>query len=149
MRNKIATFFECTCRYSKTMEDGSTKIVKETNVVEAINFSEAEKRFIEEMNEYYEDALDVTAIKIAQYKEVFFSDKEEDDGWYKVKLAFIVLDEKTGKEKRNNVIYLIQANSLDRAVKYINDIMKETMTDYSSISVQETGIFDVFEHTAE
>lgn len=149
MRSKVATYFECTCRYNKTMDDGSEKIVKETNVVEAISFSEAEKRFVEEMKEYYDDKLDVTAIKIAPYKEVFFSDKEEDDSWYKAKLAFIVLDEKTGKEKRNNVIYLIQANSLDRAVKYINDIMKETITDYSSISVQETSIFDVFEYTKE
>ena len=149
MRSKTATFFECTCRYEKTMEDGALKKVKETNAVDALSFSEAESRFVEEMSAYINGEFEVTAIKIAPYKEVFFSNNNDDDRWYRVKLAFITVDEKTEKEKRENVMYLVQASSLDRAVKYINEIMGETMTDYSSIAVQESNIFDVFEYTSE
>ena len=140
-------FFECTCKYEKRLEDGAIKKVSETNVVDALSFAEAENRFTEEMATYISGEFEVTAIKIAPYKEVFFSDKEADDRWYKAKLAFITIDEKTEKEKRTNVVYLVQASSLDGAVKNVNEVMGETMIDYSSIAVQETKIFDVFEYT--
>ena len=98
MRSRTAKWFECTCQYEKTMEDGLQKKVKETNVVDALSFTEAEKRFIEEMSSYISGEFDVTAMKIAQYKEVFFNDADESaDRWYKVKLDFITINEKTEK----------------------------------------------------
>ncbi len=146
MRSRTAKWFECTCQYEKTMEDGLQKKVKETNVVDALSFAEAEERFIEEMASYISGEFDVTAIKIAPYKEIFFSDRAADDRWYKAKVAFITLDEKSGKEKRQNVTYLVQAASLDGAIKNVNDVMQGSLVDYSSISVNETNIFDVFEY---
>ena len=146
MRSKTDKWFECTCQYEKTMEDGLQKKVKETNVLGALSFAEAEERFTEEMSSYISGEFDITAIKIAPYKEIFFSDRETDDHWYKAKVAFITLDERSGKEKRQNVTYLVQAASLDGAVKNVNDVMQGTLIDYSSISVNETKIFDVFDY---
>ena len=146
MRSKTDKWFECTCQYEKTMEDGLQKKVKETNVLGALSFAEAEERFTEEMSSYVSGEFDITAIKIAPYKEIFFSDRETDDRWYKAKVAFITLDERSGKEKRQNVTYLVQAASLDGAVKNVNDVMQGTLIDYSSISVNETKIFDVFDY---
>ena len=85
----------------------------------------------------------------ANYHAVFFSDSKEDDKWYKAKLAFITIDEKTGKEKRSMVQYLVQASSTDTSQKAINDIMSKTMIDYQTVSIVETKILDVFEHDAE
>lgn len=146
MRQITAHYFECTCKYDKVQENGMKKRVSETNVVDALSFSEAEMRFLEEMAQYVSGKFDVTAIKIAPYKEIFFSDKTTDDRWYKAKVAFITLDEKSGKEKRQNVTYLVQAASLDGAIKNVNEVMQGSLTDYSSISVNETNIFDVFEY---
>lgn len=149
MRSKTATFFECKIRYEKTMEDGLQKKVTEQYVVDALSFSEAEKRIIEEMSAYISGEFEVTDVKKAQYKEVFFDDADASDRYYKAKLAFITIDEKTEKEKRSNVTYLVQAATLDGAVKNINEVMNGTMIDYEKSNIAETKIMDVFEYAQD
>ena len=116
MRSRTATWFECKIRYEKTMEDGMQKKVTEAYVVDALSFSEAEERIIEEMSSYISGEFTVTDIKKAPYGEIFFSDQELADSWYKAKLQFITIDEKTEKEKRTTVNYLVQAGSFNGAV---------------------------------
>ena len=147
MRSKTATWFECKVRFEKVMEDGLQKKVTEQHVVDALSFSEAEQRIIEEMSAYISGEFEVTDVKKAPYKEVFFDDKS--DRWYKAKLAFITIDEKTEKEKRSNVTYLVQAATLDGAVKNTNEVMDGTMIDYEKSNIAETKIMDVFEYKKE
>ena len=147
MRNKTTSWFETKIRYDKTMEDGRSKKVTEVYAVEALIFSEAESFITEEMSHYISDEFDVKAITRAPSGEIFFSDADSDDRWYKAKLAFITIDEKTEKEKRSNVVYLVQAESLDKARQYVKDVMAKTMVDYEVISISETPIMDVFEKT--
>lgn len=129
------------------MNDGLQKKVKETNVVDALSFTEAENRFIEKMSSYISGEFDVTAIKIAQYKEVFFNDVDESaDRWYKVRLDFITIDEKTEKEKRQKVTYLFQAGSFEQAKKSVVEVMGGTMIDYEIVKIEETKIWSVFEY---
>jgi putative phage tail component, N-terminal domain protein len=147
MRNKTTSWFETKIRYDKTMEDGRSKKVTEVYTVEALSFSEAESFITEEMSHYISGEFDVKAITRAPYGEIFFSDADSDDKWYRARLAFITIDEKTGKEKRSNVVYLVQAESLDKARQYVKDVMAKTMVDYEVISISETPIMDVFEKT--
>lgn len=147
MRSKTTSWFETKIRYDKTMEDGRNKKVTEVYTVEALNFTEAESAITEEMSHYISGEFDVKAITPAAYDEIFFSDADSDDKWFKVRLAFITIDEKTGKEKRSNVVYLVQAESLDKARQYVKDVMAKTMVDYEVISISETPIMDVFENT--
>ena len=128
------------------MEDGLQKKVTEQYVVDALSFSEAETRIIEEMSAYISGEFEITDVKKAQYKEVFFSDAANDDRYYKAKLAFITIDERTEKEKRSNVTYLVQAATLDGAVTHINEVMDGTMIDYEKSNIAETKIMDVFEY---
>lgn len=146
MRNRTSTWFETRVRYDKTMEDGQDKKVTEQYVVEALSFSEAERRITEEMSHYVSGEFGVKAIKLAAYSETFFSDIDTDDKWFKAKLAFITLDEKTDKEKRTPVTYLVQAASLDKARAYVKEVMEKTLIDYDVISISETHFIDVFEH---
>lgn len=148
MRSRTSDWFETKIRYDKTAEDGSQKPVTEQYVVDALSFTEAEKEVLEEMSVYLCGDYKITNIKPAPYHEIFFSDKGSDDKWYKAKLQFITIDEKTEKEKRSNVNYLIQAGTLPLAVKYIDEVMGGTMIDYAIASVAETQIMDVFEHGA-
>jgi len=149
MRSRTATWFECKVRYEKVMENGLQKKVTEQYVVDALSFSEAEQRITEEMSAYISGEFEVTDVKKAQYKEVFFSDAANDDRYYKAKLAFITIDERTEKEKRSNVTYLVQATSLDGAVKNINEVMDGTMIDYEKSNIAETKIMDVFEYAQD
>jgi hypothetical protein len=120
--------------------------VTESYVVDALSFTEAERRIMEEMSAYISGEFDIKDIKIAPYKEIFFSDEEMADRWYKAKLQFITIDEKTEKEKRSNVNYLVQAGTLNGAVKNIDEVMGGTMNDYVTVSVAETTLMDVFEY---
>ena len=146
MRTRTTTWFETKIQYEKTLEDGLQKKVKEQYVVDALSFTEAEKRITEEMSSYISGAFDVADIKKASYKEIFFSDEGTADRWYKAKVQFITIDEKTEKEKRTNVYYLVQASTIHQAVKNIDEVMGSTMIDYAIAAVSETTIMDVFEY---
>lgn len=146
MKSRTAQWFECKIRYEKTMEDGLQKKVSENYVIDALSFTEAEQRIMEEMSAYISGEFDIADIKKASYKEIFFSDDDLADRWYKAKLQFITIDEKTEKEKRNNVYYLLNAGTLNAAVKNIDEVMGGTMIDYAIVSIAETTIMDVFEY---
>lgn len=146
MRSRTAQWFECKIRYEKVQEDGLQKKVTEGYVVDALSFTEAEERIIEEMASYISGEFKVADIKQASYKEIFFSDDEMADKWYMAKLAFITIDEKTEKEKRSNVNYLVQAGSFGSAMRAIDEVMGGTMIDYVILSIAETTLWDVFEY---
>lgn len=146
MRARTADWFETKIKYEKTMEDGMQKAVIEAYTVDALSFTEAEQRIMEEMSSYISGAFEVKDIKKATYKEIFFSENDNDDRWYKAKLQFITIDEKTEKEKRSNVYYLVQAATFQGAVKNIDQVMGGTMIDYVIASLAETQLMDVFEY---
>lgn len=147
MRSRTSDWFETKIRYAKTQDDGTQKNVTEQYVVDALSFTEAESEILEEMKVYISGDYKITDIKPAAYHEIFFTDMDKDDKWYKAKLQFITIDEKTEKEKRSTVVYLVQAATLSGAVKNIEEVMGSTMIDYEIASVTETQIMDVFEHT--
>ena len=146
MRSRTTTWFECKIRYEKTMEDGMQKKVTETYTVDALSFTEAESSIIEEMSSYISGDFEVKDIKKAPYGEVFFSDAPSADRWFKTTLQFITIDEKTEKEKRSNVTYLVHADTLQQAIKNIEEVMGGTLIDYVIANIAETQIMDVFEH---
>lgn len=146
MRSRTAEWFETKIRYEKTMEDGLQKKITEAYVVDALSFTEAEETIIDEMSSYISGEFTVMDIKKTAYKEIFFSDNPRDDKWYKVKLQFIILDEKTGKEKLSAVNYLVQSNTLQNAVQNVEEVMNTGMQDWKLASIAETNLMDVFEH---
>ena len=146
MRSRTAMWFECKIRYEKVMEDGIQRKVTESYTVDALSFAEAEERITEEMSSYISGEFTVENVKKAPYKEIFFSDDETADRWYKAKLVFITIDEKTEKEKRSRVTYLVQAASLKGALKGIEEVMGGTMIDYEAANIDETNLMDVFEY---
>lgn len=149
MRSRTSDWFETKIRYAKTQEDGTQKNVTEHYVVDALSFTEAESAILEEMKVYISGDYKITDIKPAAYHEIFFTDMDKDDKWYKAKLQFITIDEKTEKEKRSTVTYLVQAATLAAAVNNIGEVMGGTMIDYEIASVAETQIMDVFEHDSD
>ncbi len=146
MRSRTDNWFECKIRYEKTMDDGLQKKVTEAYTVDALSFTEAEQRILEEVSSYISGEFEVADIKKAPYKEIFFSDEDSADRWYKAKLVFIMIDDKTEKEKKSSVNYLVQAATLNAAVKNIDEVMGGTMIDYVIASVAETALMDVFEY---
>ena len=142
-------WFECKVKYERTMDDGKVKKVNEPYLVDALSFTEAEERIIEERKHYMSGEFQVSDIKRARYAELFETDDESADRWFKVKLTFITLDEKTGAEKKTSQNVLVQAADLRDAVKRLDEGMKSSMMDYVISSVAESPLLDVYHYVSK
>lgn len=144
MRSRTAVWYETTVRYERSKGD-ENNIATEAYAVDALSFTEAEQRITEEMKPYCSGEFDVKKIAIAPYAEVFFSEDEDDDKFFRATVAIITLDERTDKEKKNNVNYLVQAENIETARRYVVDAFSNTAMEYEINRLVETKILDVFE----
>ena len=144
MKSRVSKFYEVKIQYHKIQEDGKEKNVTEQYVVEALSFTEAEARIIEEMTPYISGEFDVVSEKIAPYNEIFLSDRTDDDKWFISKVGFITIDKKTAKEKKQTFRYLVQAETSEKAMDYTKEMFSHGMSDYSIDAVQDTPTLEVF-----
>ena len=144
MKSKVSKYYEVKIQYQKTLEDGREKKVTEQYVVEALSFTEAESRIIEEMTPFIDGDFDVVSEKIAPFNEIFLSDNSTDDKWFVSKVSFITIDEKTAKEKKQTFRYLVQAATSELALDYTKEMLSHGMSDYRIDAVQDTPTLDVF-----
>ena len=144
MKSRVSKFYEVKIQYQEMQEDGKKKKVTEQYVVEAMSFTEAENRITEEMTPYIDGDFDVVSEKIAPYNEIFLSDKSDDDKWFISKVAFITIDEKTEKEKKQTFRYLVQAATSELALDYTKEMFSHGMSDYCIDAVKDTPTLDVF-----
>ena len=138
----MRTWFECVIKYDKTQENGMEKKVSESYLVDALSFTEAEARIIEEMTPFISGEFLVSGIKRSNISELFYN--EVGDKWFECKVNFITLDEKSGSEKRTASYMLVYASTVDEADKNLKEGMKGTLADYEIESIKETKIMDVF-----
>ena len=143
MKQISGTWFECKVRYEQTQDDGLEKMVTETYVYKAADFGEAYDKAIKDMSTFISGEFGITAMKIAQYIEVVMQDEKTEEKYYRVKAIFITLDEKTNKEKKTAYHYLVNADSVEKARKYTDTALSDTMMDYVIEAVQEAKIIDV------
>lgn len=148
MRTRTSMWFECKIRYDRLTDEGLSKKVTEQYVVDALSYTEAEKNIIRFAAEIIPEVIEIRAIKEAAYNEIFFSE-DDAEKWYKTKISLISIDERTGKERRTNVLYLVQANDISNAISNVKEIMSKSMSDYTIQSMALTQILDVFEHNEE
>ena len=142
----MANWIETKVRYEKTLENGMQKMVNEPYLVDALSFSEAEARITEEITPYMQGDFSVSAVKRTNISEIFFNEDTSADKYYKIKAAFISINERTLAEKRSNTNYLVQAKDLIDALNSFQAGMTGTMADYEIVSVSETAIMDVYSY---
>ncbi|MGN0229989.1 MAG: DUF4494 domain-containing protein [Muribaculaceae bacterium] len=138
----MAQWFECKIKIDKTTADGVIKTSTENYLVDALSFTEAEARIIEEMQPYISGEFKVDSVKRVRVSEMFFD--ETGDRWYKAKVNFVTLDEKKGVEKRTASYMYVQATEFSKALQNLMEGMKGTMSDFEVASITETSLLDVF-----
>ena len=143
MKQIPGTWFEVKVRYEQTQEDGMNKMVTETYVYKAEDFGEAYDKATKDMSTSISGEFEITAMKIAQYKEIITQDERTEEKYYRVKVNLIILDEKTQKEKKTACYYLVNADSVEKARKYADTILSDSMIDFVIEAVQEAKIIDV------
>lgn len=140
-------WFNCKISYEKIMENGMQGKVTEEFLVDALSFTEAEARIIEEIKPYISGEFEVSDIKRMRLVELFFN--ENGDRYYQFKVQFVVLDEKTGTEKKKAVQMLAQASDIKEAISILEEGMKSSIADYVIASAKETMILDVFPYATK
>ena len=143
MKQIPGTWFEVKVRYEQTQEDGMNRMVTETYVYKAEDFGEAYDKATKDMSTSISGEFEITAMKIARYKEIITQDERTEEKYYRVKVNLIILDEKTQKEKKTACYYLVNADSVEKARKYTDTAFSDTLMDYVIEAVQEAKIIDV------
>ncbi|MBS5907839.1 MAG: DUF4494 domain-containing protein [Dysgonomonas mossii] len=140
-------WFQVKATYEKMLENGMQKKVTESFLLDSLSFTEAESRAVEELKPYISGEFAIADIKRAKLSELFFNDNG--DRYFKAKVCFITLDERSGTEKKTVVQMLAQASSLREALQVVNKGMEGTLADYFIASLSETAIMDVFPYSED
>ena len=128
----MATWFECKVRYDKLQENtAAVKKVTESFLVDALSFTEAEARIIEERTPFISGEFSVSAVKRTKYQITTIDDRGAAAG-------------KPAQEKKITILALQQAADFEDAVKSFNENMKGTLADYDIVAVSETMLLDVY-----
>lgn len=143
----MTNWYETTVKYERVIDDGNISKITQKHLIDALSFSEAEERIIQEMKPFISGEFDVTAIRRIKINELFFN--ENGDKWFKAKVNFITLDEQKGVERKQPAIIFVQANDLKEAREFLVDGLKGTLSDYETEAVAETKIIDVLKYKAK
>lgn len=140
----MAQWIEVKVRYEKLTEKGVTVKVTEPFLVDALSCTEAEARIVEEVSPYFIGELNVLSVNKTKISEVFWN--ADGDKFYKVKVNYITIDEKTGAEKRTATYILVQASDFAGAFSNFKKGMQGSMADYEIEPIAETKIVDVYKY---
>lgn len=139
----MAIYYETRIRYDKMHDNGIVKKTTESFLVDALSFTEAEARITEEQRPYISGDFNVSAVKKTKIAEIYRD--ETGDKWYRCKIMFINIDEKSESEKRSPSVIMVQASNFRHAYDNLLDCMKGTVADYEIAEIVETKILDVYD----
>jgi hypothetical protein len=143
----MQTWFECKVKYIKIDEDGRERKVSEVYLVDAVTFTDAETRIIQQMQSLVRGEFTVDNIKKSNIVEIF--PHENGEWWYKAKIGIVTIDENAGKEKKINNYFLVAADDIKEALKRLEDGLSYIMVPYQTTSLAVSTIVDVFPYFAD
>ena len=138
-------YFEVKVKYEKVQEDGKEKKVTESYLVDALSFTECEKRIIEEMKLFTSGGFEVYSIARTKYEDIVEKETDSNISWYKTKLVDSVFDD-NGKEKLVAHYLLVEGTNIDNAKANLDKFMETTMADFKVVTISETQIMDIYKY---
>lgn len=144
-----ANWFEAKVKYLKVNEDGREKKVNEAYLLDALSYTEAESRIMHEMESVIKGDYYISSLKKSNVTELVPSEDENDDRWYKAKIAIIDADEVSGKEKSSYQYYLVAAGNINRALENLEKSLSTFVVPYEICSIADTQFMDVFPYFSE
>jgi hypothetical protein len=143
----MQTWFECKVKYIKVDDDGRERKVNEVYLVDAVTFTDAETRIIQQLQTMVRGEFTVDNIKKSNIVEIF--PHEEGEWWYKAKIAIVTIDENAGKEKKINNYFLVAADDIKQALQRLEDGLSYILVPYQTTSLAVSTIVDVFPYFAD
>ena len=134
-------WFECKVSYERQADSMGMKKVSESYLVDALSFTEAEERITKEIRPFVSvGELEVVNIRRARIAELFLNDEAEDDRYFRAKVNFITVDEKSGSEKKTSATMIVKSDSLPNAVTELKAQLDSQMASYEIAAVTDTQI---------
>jgi len=139
----MINWFQTTTRHFGLNDEG-TKTVRKTDnyLIDAVSFTEAEARMVEQMEQITTSNFTIVAIKRANYADVF--NYETGDIWFKFKVSWIDINEASGKETKTSNYILVYAKDIEEATARLHEELKEMIVPYNVSAVSDSMISDVF-----
>lgn len=100
------------------------------------------------MEPYISGDFDVVSIKRTNYSEIVENGADSADKWFRAKLMFVTFDEKSAKEKKQAVYFIVKAFDINNAHTMVVERMKTSVVDYEIATLDETKIMDLFRYKA-
>ncbi len=138
----MQTWFECKVKYVKIDDDGRERKVSEVYLVDAVTFTDAETRIIQQMGTMVRGEFMVDNIKKSNIVEIY--PHENGEWWYKARIGIVTIDEKAGKEKKINNYFLVAADDLKQALQRLEEGLSYILVPYQTTSLAICNIVDVF-----
>lgn len=140
------TWFEVKLKYEKEMEaqDGRVKKVSEVYLIDAVSFTEAERRMfieIDKMGQGQNFVID--NIKKSNITEVIPSDSA--DYWFKIRITIsMITDEDGGKKKTTSQYFLVAGEEFKDAFFRLEKELEYMVVPYTITSMVISPILDVY-----
>jgi len=138
----MQTWFEVKVKYVKVDQDGRERKVGEVYLVDAVSFTDAEARIIEQMQQMIRGEFHIDNIKKSNIVEIF--PHESGEFWYKARISIVTIDEKAGKEKKINNYFLVAADDFKEAYSRLEDGLSYILVPYHTTAMSLSTIVDVF-----
>lgn len=138
----MSAYFEVQAKHLQQQDNGLIKAVKTLLLIDALSFTEAEARMIQELAQSRD--LVVTTIKRSNIAEVV--EVGDSDLWFKVKVTYTMADEDSEKEKKITLYLLVNAFDVTEAKERTEEHLKEMLMPFEVPSVVETKFAGVLHH---
>lgn len=138
----MENWFECKVKYEKIDEFGKQAPVSESYMVDALSFTEAESRLFKLLEGEVPAEFIVIGIAKAKLNDVVPA--ENADYWYKCKVIYKDIDEKSGKEKSIGNQILVAAGDFNSALENLEKSLDTMLVPWEIHQISLTKVVDVF-----
>lgn len=140
----MPSWYQGKIHYQKEDEAGSLRTITETYLVDSVSFTEAEARLYKQITT---GASDFSVRGISRMRLADLFSYEDGEKWFKVKVIYFSVDEKSGKEKKVVNYMLVNADGIEQALARITESLRTMLIPYETTDINLTPILDVFPYT--
>lgn len=138
--NTGGRWFEVKLSFKAANEHGFITKQTETFVVDGFTFADAHNKVFEDIDGLGYDDAEVVGMTMAPYSEIFEDDEKDCEYYFKVRAEFISYDERTCKEKKQSMYYLVKGDNVEHVRKTFDEAMNGTMAHYTVTAIVKTKI---------
>jgi hypothetical protein len=142
----MAIWFSCKIKYQKQEESGKVTNMSEQFLVDAMSFTEAEARLYFELGSTIREFTLTNISKMTLHDLFHYEDSEI---WFKCKVVYVSVDEKSGKEKKVTNTMLVSANNAKQAYDRVEESLSTMLVPFEITDVNQTAIVEIFPYIEE